>query len=126
MLFIPGFFKGVLGTRFGSLEFQIGSLESEKIIIGPLKSEKIGSLELEKSDPYSPCRVSLKKTVYTLLLFKIITEDIESEMGWYLLVHQNLIYLSLMPLKITQYTCRFVFKKLDEYKHYLSLFWRVA
>jgi len=28
---------GVLGTRFGSLEFQIGSLESEKIIIGSLK-----------------------------------------------------------------------------------------
>ena len=32
------FFQGVLGTRFGSLEFQIGSLESEKIIIGSLKS----------------------------------------------------------------------------------------
>jgi len=29
---LSGFFKGVLGTRFGSLEFQIGSLESEKII----------------------------------------------------------------------------------------------
>ena len=35
-------FEGVLGTRFGSLEFQIGSL----------KSKKIGSLGLEKSDPY--------------------------------------------------------------------------
>ena len=44
-------FKGVLGTRFRSLEFQIGSLESEKIIIGSLKSEKIGSLESEKSSP---------------------------------------------------------------------------
>jgi len=39
-----GSFKGVLGSRFGSLEFQIGSLESEKIIIG--------SPESEKSDPY--------------------------------------------------------------------------
>jgi len=38
-------FQGVLGTRFGSLE-------SEKIIIGSLKSEKILSLELEKSGPY--------------------------------------------------------------------------
>jgi len=38
------FFKDVLGTRFGSLE-------SEKIIIGypEPESEKIGSLELEKS-----------------------------------------------------------------------------
>jgi len=32
---IAGFFKGVLGTRFGSLE-------SEKIIIGSLESEKSG------------------------------------------------------------------------------------
>jgi len=46
------FFLRRLGTRFGSLEFQIGSLESEKIIIGYLKSEKIGSLESEKSSPY--------------------------------------------------------------------------
>jgi len=38
-------FLGVLGTRFGPLE-------SEKIIIGSLKSEKIGSLESEKSGPY--------------------------------------------------------------------------
>jgi len=37
-------FKGVLGTRFGSLEF--GPLESEKIIIGFQKSEKIGSLQI--------------------------------------------------------------------------------
>jgi len=36
------FFKDVLGTRFGSLEFQIGSLESEKIIIGSLESKKSG------------------------------------------------------------------------------------
>jgi len=50
-LLISGFFKGVLGTRFGSLEFQIGSLESEKIINGSLDSEKIGSLESEKSGP---------------------------------------------------------------------------
>ena len=32
--------------------FQIGSLLSEKIIIGSLKPEKIGSLESEKSGPY--------------------------------------------------------------------------
>jgi len=50
---MQGFFKGVSGTRFGSLEFQIGSLESEKIIIGSLESDKIGSLESEKS---GPCR----------------------------------------------------------------------
>jgi len=41
----------LLGTRFGSLEFQIGSLESEKIIIGSLKPEKIGYLESKKSGP---------------------------------------------------------------------------
>jgi len=45
-------FYGVLRTRFGSLEFQIGSLESEKIIIKSLKCEKIGALESEKSGPY--------------------------------------------------------------------------
>jgi len=39
---ISGFFQGVLGTRFGSLELQIGSLESAKIIIGSLESEKSG------------------------------------------------------------------------------------
>jgi len=33
-------FLGVLGTRFGSLELKIGSLESEKIISGSLGSEK--------------------------------------------------------------------------------------
>ena len=38
----PMFFKGVLGTRIGSLEFQIGFLEPENIIIGSLKSEKSG------------------------------------------------------------------------------------
>jgi len=38
-------FWGVLGT-------QIGSLESEKIIIGSLESDKIGSLESEKSLAY--------------------------------------------------------------------------
>ena len=42
----------VLGSRLGSLEFQIGSIESEKIIIGYLKSEKIGPLESEKSGAY--------------------------------------------------------------------------
>jgi len=31
---------------------KIGSLKSEKIIIGSLESEKIGSPESEKSDPY--------------------------------------------------------------------------
>ena len=41
-LYLARIFEGVLGTRFGSLEFQIGTL----------KSKKIGSLELEKSDPY--------------------------------------------------------------------------
>jgi len=30
-------FQGVLGTRFGELELKIGSLESEKIVIGPLE-----------------------------------------------------------------------------------------
>jgi len=34
-------FQGVLGTRFGSIEFQILSLESEKIIIRSLEYEKI-------------------------------------------------------------------------------------
>jgi len=38
-------------TRFKSLELKIGSLESEKIIIGFQESEKIGSLESEKSGP---------------------------------------------------------------------------
>jgi len=37
-----GFFKGVLGTRFRSLKLKIGCLESEKVV----------SLESEKSDPY--------------------------------------------------------------------------
>ena len=32
----------MLGTRFESLELKIGSQESEKIIIGPLESEKSG------------------------------------------------------------------------------------
>jgi len=36
------FFKGVLGTPFGSLELKIGSLEPEKIINGSLESEKSG------------------------------------------------------------------------------------
>jgi len=40
-----GFFKGVLVTRFGSLE-------SEKIIFGSLESKKLGSLESEKLGPY--------------------------------------------------------------------------
>jgi len=42
VIIIYSFFQGVLGTRFESLQFQIGSL----------KSEKIGSLESEKSGPY--------------------------------------------------------------------------
>ena len=46
------FVKGVLGTQIGSLELKIGSLESEKIVIGSLKSEKIGFLESDKSGPY--------------------------------------------------------------------------
>jgi len=62
MLFYYRVFKDVLGTRFGSLELTIrslesdkiiiGSLESEKIITGSLESEKIGYLESEKSGPY--------------------------------------------------------------------------
>jgi len=36
-----------------SLELKIGSLESEKVIIGYLESEKIGTLASEKS---GPCR----------------------------------------------------------------------
>jgi len=39
---MSGFFKGVLGIRFGSLELKIGSLVSAKIIIGFLGSEKSG------------------------------------------------------------------------------------
>jgi len=39
------FFKFFLGTP-------VGSLESDKIIVGSLQSEKIGSLESEKSGPY--------------------------------------------------------------------------
>ena len=35
-----------------ALESKIGSLELEKIIIGSLDSEKIESLESEKSGPY--------------------------------------------------------------------------
>jgi len=35
------------------MELKIGSLESEKIIIGSLKSDKIGSLESEKSGLYT-------------------------------------------------------------------------
>jgi len=37
---MPGFFKGVLETRFGSLELKIGFPESEKI--GSLESENLG------------------------------------------------------------------------------------
>jgi len=33
---------GVLGTQFGSLELKIGFLDTEKIIIGSLESEKSG------------------------------------------------------------------------------------
>jgi len=46
-------------TRFVSLDFQIESLESEKITIGSLKSEKIGSLESEKSGPYRSIPVTV-------------------------------------------------------------------
>ena len=46
-----GFFQCVLGTRFGSLELKIGSLDSEKIVIRSTESEKIGSLKSEKSGP---------------------------------------------------------------------------
>jgi len=35
-------FKGVLGTRFGSLELKIEYLESAKIVIRFLESEKSG------------------------------------------------------------------------------------
>jgi len=44
-------FEGVLGTRIGSLELNIGSLELAKMFIGYQASEKIGSLESEKSGP---------------------------------------------------------------------------
>jgi len=36
-IYIIRVFLVVLGTRFASLEFQIGSLESDKIIIGSLQ-----------------------------------------------------------------------------------------
>ena len=45
LLFV--FLWGVLGIWFRSLEFKIGSLESEKIFIGSLDTEKIGSIESE-------------------------------------------------------------------------------
>ena len=44
--YVQVLFQSVLGTRFGSLELKIGSLESEKIIIWSQKSEKIGSLQV--------------------------------------------------------------------------------
>jgi len=40
-LYVSRFVKGVLRNRFGTLEFQIGSLVSEKIIIGFPESEKL-------------------------------------------------------------------------------------
>jgi len=40
--FRTGFFKGVLGTRCGSLEFQIGSLESEKSGPNFYSNKKVG------------------------------------------------------------------------------------
>jgi len=52
-------FLSVLGTRFGSLK-------SAKIIIGSLKSERIGSLEQRNRVPIGPFQVSnifLKKTL---------------------------------------------------------------
>ena len=55
------FFKGILGTRFGSLELKIGSLDSEKIIIGSLESEKIGSLQVHTGY----LTFSLKKSGFT-------------------------------------------------------------
>jgi len=42
----------VLGFLMGFARISNRALESEKIIIGFLKSEKIGSLESEKSGPY--------------------------------------------------------------------------
>jgi len=45
----------------GFLRTGLGSLESEKIIIGSLESEKIGSLESEKSGPYRVPNIFLKK-----------------------------------------------------------------
>jgi len=56
ILLVQGF-QGVLGTRFGTLEVKIGSVESEKIIVRSLELEKIGSLESENRVPFS-----LKKT----------------------------------------------------------------
>ena len=53
-MLVQGFFKGVLGTRFGSLEFQIGSLETENNHRVPKISEnqaprirEIGSLQIQ-------------------------------------------------------------------------------
>jgi len=50
-----GFFEGVLGTRFESLE-------SEKIIIGSPESEKIGSLHVHTGY----LTFSLKKTAWSI------------------------------------------------------------
>ena len=57
---------------------KIGSLESEKIIIGSLELEKIGSVESEKSGPYRSILSYLAfskepATVYTFWLNCIVT-----------------------------------------------------
>jgi len=58
-------FWGVLGTRFGSLELKIRSIESDKFIIGSLKWDKIRSLESGKfwvpAGPYWVPNIFLKK-----------------------------------------------------------------
>jgi len=62
---LQGFFQGVLGTRFGSLEFQIRSLESENYHRVPKirknrvrKIREIGSLHIQTGF----LTFSLKKT----------------------------------------------------------------
>jgi len=54
------FFKGVLGTRFGSLDLKIGSLESEKIVNGNIY-EILSENFWVPTGPYRVPNVFLKK-----------------------------------------------------------------
>jgi len=47
-------FYGVLGTRIGSLELKIGSLESAKVVMGSLESEKSAPQNQRNRVPTDP------------------------------------------------------------------------
>jgi len=70
--FCQVFFK----VFFGSLELKIGSIESKKIIIGSLKSEKLGSLQVHTGY----LTFSLKKTLILLIL--IVTTGISKRQNF--------------------------------------------